>query len=131
VRYANLAYPAGILLGINPDNNRSYRTLLLSLFGLLVFLNMTDLLSTSVALSVGLSEGNAALVSFSQDLGTSVVVAALLSKLVFIASAGLVCVLGIKTPNRKVRTRIAVLLVILVAMLAIVSVNNFYLIGTV
>jgi hypothetical protein len=117
------------VLGFQPDNTRRYKAIVLSLFGLLVALNLTDLLSTSIALGIGLSEGNGAILSIADYLGTSIVVAVGLSKAVFISAAGLVSFLGIRTASTTVRTRVVILLVVLTAMLGVVSVNNFYLIG--
>ena len=118
------------MLGIHPDNTRRYRTLVLSLFGALIVLNLADLISTAVALGInGLSEGNAAILAIADTLGTSTVWALVLTKVIIISATGLVVLFGIRTPNLTIRLRVAVLLIFLTALLGFVAVNNVYMIG--
>ena len=93
-----------------------------------IFLSATDLFTTSVAIRIGLSEANYALIALSQSLGLGVLTTLELTKGCFVVGCCAVYFMGIKMRGKPTGSlAIAVLAFFVVVELA-VSVNNFSLI---
>lgn len=94
------------------------------ILGYFVFFNITDLLSTSVALGRGLVESNVALVSLAHFLGVSIVVAMGLTKIGFIWGACFLGILGVRTKNKWIRSLAFWSIVIFVVLFSLISCSN-------
>jgi hypothetical protein len=105
-----------------------YEVTIMVLLGYLVFFNVMDMLSTALALRIGLEEGNVLLLNISSFLRTNLLVVIGLIKILFIfGGAGLVF-MGIKTNNRRMKNLILGSILAFVLVFLLVSVNNVYLI---
>jgi hypothetical protein len=98
------------------------------LLGTSILLSATDLLTTSMAIKIGLSEGNYALIALSESLGLGLLKTLELTKTLFIVGCCATSLIGIRMRGRAAGSlAIAVLACFVVIELA-VSVNNFSLI---
>jgi hypothetical protein len=102
----------------------SYTSFLLA-FAYFVLFNLFDLSSTILALRVGLTEANSALVYLSSLLGVGIAGVIVLAKSLFFAGAGGLLILGIISRNYKIKRTVLFTLIAFAAVFAIVSVNNF------
>lgn len=89
--------------------------------------NVTDLLTTSVALARnGLYEGNSLLVLIARSLGMNLISTIALTKVVFIAGAIFVSVLGIRSEDRRTRRMIFAVVGTFAMIFIFASLNNIY-----
>jgi len=102
----------------------SYSSFLIA-FAYFVLFNLFDLSSTILALKLGLSEANFALVYLSSSLGLNLTDVILLVKSVFFVGIGGMMILGIATRNPNIRKTMLATIIVFSAVFAIVSVNNF------
>ena len=85
---------------------------------------MFDLSSTVLALKLGLSEANHALIFIAQRLGIGLVGALISFKALFFVGAGLLILLGMKTRSPAISRAILAVIVGFAGVLALVSMNN-------
>jgi len=116
--------------GIPRFSARTHRTLFITLFLLTSIFSAVDLVSTSVALSLGLAEANSIMIALANATGLGLIGALGITKVVFLIGSGFAAVLGIRTTNRALRTRALIVLSFLVVMLFAVAINNLYWIST-
>jgi len=103
-----------------------YRSLLLTLFTMTVIFSVVDLLSTVMALNMGLAEGNSLLIAMGALFGVGTVGALGILKLVFIAGTGVAALMGIRAMSPEIRRRALILLAAMTMMMVAVSINNLY-----
>lgn len=103
-----------------------YRSLFLTLFAMTVIFSVVDLLSTTIALNMGLTEANSLLISMGSSIGIGTVGALGLLKVLFIAGTGFAAIMGIRAINPQIRERALILLSAMTVMMVAVSVNNIY-----
>jgi hypothetical protein len=102
----------------------SYSSLLIA-FAYFIIFNLFDLSSTILALRLGLSEANFALLLLSSSLGVGLVNAFMIIKSVFFVGVGGLVSLGLVTRNQGVRKRILMTVIVFGFSFALISVNNF------
>lgn len=123
---------AALTLGTNsgglprPSLMGHYKALFTALFSLCVLFSVTDMLSTAVALRMGLIESNVLLLAIGKALGLDIISALGVTKIVFIMGSFWAAFYGMQTKNQKMRRRALLVLAGLVVMLCIVSLNNLY-----
>ena len=94
------------------------------LLGFFVFFNIIDILSTSVALSRGLSEGNGLLVAAATISGLNLVAVMALLKVIFIGGTIGLGILGIRSTNMRIKNMAYYVILSFVFVFIYVSVNN-------
>ena len=99
-----------------------------AMFSCIVVLSAIDLLTTSIALSQGLSEGNIILLGLASGMRMGFFQTIIATKIGFILGAGVLVFLGIKSRNRMTRNIVLSSLTGFAMMLFFVSVNNVVLI---
>lgn len=102
----------------------SYSSLLIA-FAYFIIFNLFDLSSTILALRLGLSEANFALLLLSSKLGVGLVDAFMIIKSVFFVGVGGLVILGLVTRNQGMRKRILMTVIVFGFIFALISVNNF------
>ena len=102
----------------------SYSSLLIA-FAYFIIFNLFDLSSTILALRLGLSEANFALLLLSSRLGVGLVDAFMIIKSVFFVGVGGLVILGLVTRNQGMRKRILMTVIVFGFIFALISVNNF------
>ncbi len=102
----------------------SYSSLMIA-FAYFIIFNLFDLSSTILALRLGLSEANSALLLFSSSLGVGLVNAFMLIKSVFFVGVGGLVILGLVTRNQGMRRTILLTVIVFGFIFALISVNNF------
>ncbi|HXQ92867.1 MAG TPA: hypothetical protein VN739_07650 [Nitrososphaerales archaeon] len=102
----------------------SYSSFLIA-FAYFIMFNLFDLSSTFLALRLGLSEANLALLDLSSRLGVGLVNSFILVKSVFFVVVGGLVILGLATRNQGIRKTILLTVIIFSFVFALVSVNNF------
>jgi len=102
----------------------SYSTFALA-FAYFVVFNILDLSSTILALRLGLSEANFAILYLSSTLGISIAKVVLIVKSIFFVSVGGALIYGLGTKSQTVKKAILLTIVIFGALFAIVSISNF------
>jgi len=122
------SYSPSLIAGAFPRPNigAHYKALFTVLFSLCVIFSVTDMLSTAVALRMGLVESNFVLLAIGRALGLDTINTLGLTKIAFITGSFWAASYGVQTKNDKMRTRALLVLSGLVVMLAIVSINNLY-----
>ena len=105
---------------------RKREVLVASLFGLTVVLNLTDLITTSLALSVGLTEGNLFLTGLASLTSLNLLDSLIILKVVFISTCGFAALLGIGAQDPRTRQVATVALAVYTLLLLVVLVNNVY-----
>ena len=118
------------MLGINLEDRRRYRKTVFAIVGALTLLNSLDLVSTTMGLGTGLSEANGAVLAVAARLGTGTLFTLALFKMVFVSGAFLVALLGVRSSDRRVKSRVVLVLLGLTFLLTVVLANNFYLLGS-
>jgi len=98
------------------------------MFSCLVVLSLTDLLTTSIALRQGLSEGNIMLLGISSWLRLGFFQTIIATKIGFILGAALLVFLGWRSDLQTTRKIVLFAMLGFVLMLFFVSVNNLILI---
>ena len=94
-------------------------------FAYFVVFNILDLSSTILALRIGLSEANFALVYLSSALGIGIADVVLLVKSIFFVAVGGVLIIGVATKSQSIKKRILLTIILFGAVFAMVSINNF------
>jgi hypothetical protein len=120
-----------VLLNIMKTNAAVSYTSFVLAFAYFVLFNLFDLSSTILALRLGLSEANFALLYLTSSLGLSITDAIVLVKSVFFVGIGGMMILGIATRSTNIRKTILATIIIFCAVFAIVSVSNFISIFTI
>jgi hypothetical protein len=105
-----------------------YEITIAVLVGYLVLFNVVDMLSTQLALRIGLEEGNVLLLNITSALGTSLIVVIGLMKILFISGGAILAYMGIRSSNRQMKNLILGSIIFFVFVFLLVSVNNIYLI---
>jgi len=94
-------------------------------FAYFVVFNLFDLSSTILALRLGLSEANFVLVYLSSFLGVGIAGVILLVKSIFFVGVGGLLILGVLSKSQKMKKTILAAIILLGAVFALVSLNNF------
>ena len=94
-------------------------------FAYFVVFNLFDLSSTILALKLGLSEANFALVYLSSALSLNLSDVIMLVKSVFFVGTGSLLILGVATKNQNIKKTILMTIILFGAIFALVSVSNF------
>jgi len=102
----------------------SYSSLIIA-FAYFVMFNLFDLSSTILALRLGLSEANYALLFVSSRLGVGLVNAFMIVKSLFFLGVGTLVILGLASRNPSTRRTVLLTVIIFGSIFAIISVNNF------
>jgi hypothetical protein len=89
-----------------------------------IIFNVTDLTSTFVAFQTGLTEGNSMVLGFSAALGLSILDSLALVKILFIAGAALVALVGGRSTSTDTRNVMLTCLMASTFVFLFVSVNN-------
>jgi hypothetical protein len=105
-----------------------YEVTIAFLVGYLALFNVMDMLSTALALRIGLEEGNVLLLGITSALGTSLIVVIGLMKILFISGGAGLAYIGISTGNRQMKNLILGSIIFFVFVFLLVSINNLYLI---
>jgi hypothetical protein len=111
-------------------SDRFYLFAVATLLTLTVVFNLTDLLTTAIALRLGFVEGNSLIVSLSHTLDIGVIGTLGLSKMVFIIVTGVIAIIGVRSKSPRVRNNVVILLACATLILLVVSANNIYWITT-
>ncbi len=98
------------------------------LLGFFALFNLTDLLSTSIALRIGLEEANLMLLGVASALGVNVIVIMAALKAVFIFAMIVFGLIGIRSKNEKVRNMVFYFILGFILLFIYVSLNNIALI---
>ena len=93
-----------------------------------IFLSATDLLTTSVALRTGFSEGNYALITLSRSMGLGLLSTLELTKAFFIVGCCAASLIGVRMRGRAAGSLAVAVLACFVFIELAVSVNNFSLV---
>ncbi len=99
-----------------------------SLFSCITLLSVIDLLTTSIALSQGLREGNVILLGIASAMRMGFFQTIIATKIGFILGAGVLVFLGVKSNHPMTRNIVLSSLTGFAIMLFFVSVNNLILI---
>lgn len=102
----------------------SYSSFLLA-FAYFIMFNIFDLSSTILALKLGLSEANFALVFLSNSLGIDLADVIMLVKSAFFVCVGGLMMLGIASKNQGTKKVVYATILVFSAVFALVSLNNF------
>jgi hypothetical protein len=102
----------------------SYSSFIIA-FAYFVVFNLFDLSSTILALRLGLSESNFALIYLSSFLGLALPYVILLVKSLFFAGVGGLIILGVATRNPGTKKTILLTIILFGVIFALVSVSNF------
>jgi len=98
------------------------------MFSCIIVLSITDLLTTSMALRQGLSEGNVILLGIASWMKLGFFQTIIATKIGFILGAGLLVFLGLRSSLQMTRKIILSSMIGFVLMLLFVSLNNLILI---
>ena len=101
-----------------------YSSLIIA-FAYFIMFNLFDLSSTILALRLGLSEANIALLFLSARLGVGLVNAFMLVKSAFFVGVGGLVIFWLATRNQAMRKLILSTIILFVFIFALISVNNF------
>lgn len=93
-----------------------------------IVLNLTDLLTTTIALGKGLEEGNVMLLSLTSFLRLRFIDVIALTKIGFIMGALVLCYVGFSSSALKIRKMMLRAMAAFTLVLLVVSLNNFILI---
>jgi len=107
----------------------AYDLAVMALFSCTVVLSVTDLLTTSIALSSGLQEGNVMLLGFASLFKLNFFQAIAATKLAFISGTALLAFLGIRSNIPLTRKIVFSSLAVFVVLLLFVSLNNLLMIN--
>ncbi len=113
---ATLAHPLGGLV----HHGEGLKALLI----LNVFVNLTDLTTSYVALQAGLTEGNPLALGISTALGLNILESLALMKAVFIGVAAIVALMGMRTTNRGIGNMMLGFLLTSTLIFSVVSLSN-------
>jgi len=83
-------------------SNHQFAALVGGLLGASIFLSGTDFLTTSIAIKMGLNEGNYALIAVSQNLGLGLLTTLGISKAFFLLGCTATSVIGFKMRGRAI-----------------------------
>lgn len=100
--------------------------LVAALFGLTVLLNINDLITTSLALSAGLSEGNLLLSGLASATNLSLVDSLIILKVLFISACGVAALMGVGAPHPRTRQVATLALAGFSLVMLLVVANNLY-----
>lgn len=94
-------------------------------FALFALFNILDLSTTILALKMGLTEGNSALIFFASRLDFSLVNFLVIIKCVFILGAGFLVLIAVGTRNLRIEKMVFVWILAFTLIYAIVAGSNF------
>jgi hypothetical protein len=111
-------------------SDRLYLLFLSTFLGLNIFFNITDIVTTSIALRLGLTEGNGFVLVLANYLGLSIVGTLAFVKIIFIFGTSTIAIIGMLSKNPRTRNNVLILMACAAMALLIVSANNIFWIAT-
>jgi hypothetical protein len=124
-----LAVPSDFYLKPGLSRSNAYEYSIIGLFVCTVVLSVTDLVTTSIALSSGLREGNVMLLAVESLLKMSFFQTIATTKLAFISGTAFLALIGMKSNVLTTRKIVFSSLAVFVVILLFVSVNNLLMIN--
>ncbi len=105
-----------------------YEVALTVLVVYLAFFNLMDMLSTALALRIGLEESNSLLLGLTSGLRMNLLTVIGLAKVLFVFGGAGLAYMGVKSNNRGMKNLIFGSILFFVLVFLFVSINNIYLI---